>query len=92
MGTTTHGCRARSPGSATASSAGTSTPEDWRTERSSADIASHVTRELARDWDVPPTVLLHTWPTTTSAALATMLDSQRAAGSTWVGLDDVRTG
>jgi peptidoglycan-N-acetylglucosamine deacetylase len=68
------------------------TPEDWRTGRSSTDIASHVTRELARDWDAPPTVLLHTWPTTTPAALATVLDSQRAAGSTWVGLDDVRTG
>ena len=68
------------------------TPEDWRTGRSSDDIASHVTRELARDWDVPPTVLLHTWPTTTPAALATMLDSQRAAGSAWVGLDDVRAG
>ena len=67
-------------------------PEDWNPGRSSADIASHVTRQLSRDWDSPPTVLLHTWPSTTPAALNLILDTQRESGATWVGFDDALTG
>jgi peptidoglycan-N-acetylglucosamine deacetylase len=67
-------------------------PEDWNDGRSSADIASHVTGQLGRQWDFAPTVLLHTWPSTTPAALSDILDAQRESGAMWVGLDDARTG
>jgi peptidoglycan-N-acetylglucosamine deacetylase len=67
-------------------------PEDWKTGRSSADIASHVTGELGGDWGTVPTVLLHTWPSTTPAALNHILETQRESGATWVGFDDARTG
>jgi peptidoglycan/xylan/chitin deacetylase (PgdA/CDA1 family) len=67
-------------------------PEDWNGGRSSADIASHVTGQLGRDWGSPPTVLLHSWPSTTPAALSQILDAQLELGATWVGLDDARMG
>lgn len=66
--------------------------EDWKTGRSSADIASHVTGQLGRDWGSVPTVLLHTWPSTTPEALNHILETQRESGATWVGFDDARTG
>ena len=65
-------------------------PEDWNGERSSADIASHVTGQLGRDWGFAPTVLLHTWPSTTPEALKHILDRQRELDATWVGFDDAR--
>jgi peptidoglycan-N-acetylglucosamine deacetylase len=67
-------------------------PEDWKTERSSADIASHVAGQLSLDWGSVPTVLLHTWPSTTPPALHRILETQRESGATWVGLDDPHTG
>ena len=65
-------------------------PEDWKTGRSSADIASHVTGQLRRERDFVPTVLLHTWPSTTPEALNHILETQRESGATWVGFDDAR--
>lgn len=67
-------------------------PEDWKAGRSSADIASHVTDRLGRDWGSVPIVLLHTWPSTTPAALNHILETQRKSGAAWVGFDDARTG
>jgi peptidoglycan/xylan/chitin deacetylase (PgdA/CDA1 family) len=67
-------------------------PEDWKAGRSSADIASHVTDRLGRDWGSVPIVLLHTWPSTTPAALNHILETQRESGAAWVGFDDARTG
>ncbi len=67
-------------------------PEDWRPGRPSADLASRVIGELTREWDAPPTVLLHTWPSTTPAALTSILDAQSDSGATWVGLAAARTG
>jgi peptidoglycan/xylan/chitin deacetylase (PgdA/CDA1 family) len=66
-------------------------PEDWNNAHSSADIASHVTGQLGREWGFAPTVLLHTWPSTTPAALSHILDAQRDSGATWVGFADART-
>jgi peptidoglycan/xylan/chitin deacetylase (PgdA/CDA1 family) len=66
--------------------------EDWKSGRSSADIASHVTGQLSRDWGSVPTVLFHTWPSTTPQALNCVLETQRESGATWVGFDHALTG
>lgn len=63
--------------------------EDWRPDRSAADIRDEVLAGCRHHGD-GAVVLLHAWPDRTPAALEGIIDGLRADGATLVRLDALR--
>jgi peptidoglycan-N-acetylglucosamine deacetylase len=63
-------------------------PDDWRPERTPAEVESLVIDGALAHGD-GAVVLLHSWPPATIAALPAMLAGLRAGGATLVRLDEV---
>jgi peptidoglycan-N-acetylglucosamine deacetylase len=63
-------------------------PDDWRPERTPADLERLVVEGALTHGD-GAVVLLHSWPPATIAALPAILHGLRAGGARLVGLDEV---
>jgi peptidoglycan/xylan/chitin deacetylase (PgdA/CDA1 family) len=64
------------------------TPEDWNPEHSAADVVRLVVDGALEHGD-GAVILHHTWPDQTLAAIPVIVERLRAAGATFVGLDEV---
>jgi peptidoglycan/xylan/chitin deacetylase (PgdA/CDA1 family) len=64
------------------------TPEDWNPEHSAADVVRLVLDGALEHGD-GAVILHHTWPDQTLAAIPVIVERLRAAGATFVGLDEV---
>lgn len=63
-------------------------PEDWRPERSAADVAAIVLSGVTACGD-GAVVLQHAWPNPTSVALPQIVAALRDRGATFVGIDEL---
>jgi peptidoglycan/xylan/chitin deacetylase (PgdA/CDA1 family) len=64
------------------------TPEDWNPEHSAADVVRIVVDGALKHGD-GAVILHHTWPDQTLAAIPVIVERLRAAGATFVRLDEV---
>ena len=87
-GTTIRGCSRRSIGPAIATYHWDVEPDDWRPERTPAEVERSVIDGALAHGD-GAVVLLHSWPAATIAALPAILTGLRGGGAALVRLDEV---